>query len=154
MLRHIHLHIPNLYIGGIEQWALGLIRGIPEFRWTVSTPPGAPSHPVGKRSFHDVEVVEFGDGAAHADIIVASCRVPRTEKTTVMVSHGTAGYYQSEIAGSSYDHATAVSTAAAQSYGPGRTCFMCSTRASTVLGSCRVVLGHAHARISISKQTT
>jgi len=114
----IQMHLPNLYVGGIERWALSLLHGIPEFDWFLSTPADAPSHPSGLNEFAAFTLIGPGEDPPPVDALVTTWGVlDRGVVPTIAVAHSAFQKYREMMQTVRFDHAVAVAEAA-------RACFL------------------------------
>ena len=113
----IQLHLPNLYVGGIERWALTLLNGLPEFDWVISTPTNALSHRAGLDEFSRFTLVEEAQTAIPVDLLVTTWGIsPGAVTPTVAVAHSAFEKYRAMMGAVRHDFAVAVSKEA-------RSCF-------------------------------
>lgn len=116
-----HIHLPNFYVGGTEQWALSLIKGMPDVEWSVSVPDGALSHPLGLKQFEGVRKVSMSAISDDVDVVLvcAETSAPVRGARTVMVAHGTAPYYKGIVKNARCTEAVAVSRFAREAFAEG-----------------------------------
>ena len=113
----IQLHLPDLYVGGIERWALGLMDGLPEFEWVITVAESAIAHKTALAAFSRFRRVDPRDPDLHPDALITTWGVEdRGVHPTIVVAHSAFQKYRELIRTIRYDHAVAVSAEA-------RTCF-------------------------------
>lgn len=109
----IQMHLPNLYVGGIERWALTLFRGLPEFDWFISTPPGAVTHQSGLDDFKGYKIIQEGDDALSMDALITTWGISnRSVAPTIAVAHSAFQKYREMMRAAPSDFAVAVSEGA------------------------------------------
>jgi glycosyltransferase involved in cell wall biosynthesis len=106
----IQLHLPNLYIGGIERWALTLLNGLPEFDWHISTPPGALSHQSGLEEFRKFNIIDECNSGIEFDALITTWGTSnQSVSPTIAVAHSAFEKYKVMMRSVRYDFAVAVS---------------------------------------------
>jgi glycosyltransferase involved in cell wall biosynthesis len=115
----IQLHLPDLYIGGIERWALTLMNGLPDFEWLISTPAAARAHGAAQDEFRRFRIVDEGDASARPDALIATWGLAdQPVRPTIAVAHSAFPKYREMMQAVRYDHAVAVSTMARACFPP------------------------------------
>lgn len=113
MIPRLHLHLPNLGIGGTERWALALMAGFPEVRWSVSIPDVVASAPVENPELAEVQIIAETDAAGCSDALITTWGFHRTAPEPVIsVAHAVFPAYREMMRATPHDHAVAVSKAA------------------------------------------
>jgi len=115
----IQLHLPDLYIGGIERWALTLMNGLPEFEWLISTPAAARAHGAAEDEFRQFRIVDEGDASVRPDMLIATWGLAhQSVRPTVAVAHSAFPKYREMMQAVRYDNAVAVSILARACFPP------------------------------------
>ena len=122
----IQLHLPDLYVGGIERWALSLMNGLPEFEWVVTVAESAVAHETALAAFRRFRQADPRDPDLQPDALITTWGVEdRGVRPTIAVAHSAFQKYQELIRTIRYDYAVAVSAEA-------RTCFPATNKVEII----------------------